>query len=125
MGSPREALAMSAFFRNQNIQFMTTLSIVNAIIHVGNSIAAASSGSNPSSGGADTLKKSMESLRDLLLPEDVNEKESKAERALKMLTEEAAKGPLMVRPKAVTSRKSKGKITRRRGPPHVSESTEP
>lgn len=122
MGSTQEAVAMSAFFRNQQIQFMTTLSIVNAIIQVGNSIAASVSGGN-SSGGTDNLKKTMESLRDLLLPEDVKEKESKVERALKLLTEEAAKGPLTVRPKAVTSRKSSGRITRNRGKPHVSGPT--
>jgi len=112
---------MSAFFRNQNIQFMTTLAIVNAIIHIGNSIAAVVSGG--SAGNSDGLKKTLDSLREVLLPEDVQRKESQAERALKVLTEEAAKGPLKVRSMS-SSRKARGKITRNRSK-HGPEPTEP
>lgn len=102
---------MSAFFRKQKIQFMTTLSIVNAIIQVGNTIAAATSGGQASSGGGDSLKKTMESLRDLLLPEDQIEKESQAEKAMKLLQEEVSKGVLLVKSKA-QSRRMRGKIRR-------------
>jgi len=112
---------MSAFFRTQNIQFMTTLAIVNAIIHIGNSIAAVVSGG--SSGNADGLKKSLDSLRELLLPEDVVRKESEAERALKVLTAESAKGPLTVRSMS-SSKKARGRITRNRSK-HGSERIEP
>lgn len=111
MGSPRESLAIAAHFRTQQIQFMTTLAIVNAIIHIGNSIAATVSGG--SSGNADGLKKTMEALKDLLLPDDVAQKESQAQRALKILTEESTKGPLKVRSMRSTKR-SRGRITRRR-----------
>ena len=113
---------MSAFFRNQNIQFMTTLAIVNAIIHIGNSIAAVVSGG--SAGNSDGLKKTLDSLREVLLPEDVQRKESQAERALKVLTEEAAKGPLKVRSMS-NSRKARGKITRNRSKLNGPEPTEP
>lgn len=101
---------------------MTTLTLVNAIIQVGNTIAAATSGGQSSSGGSDGLKKTMESLRDLLLPEDQVEKESQAEKAMKLLQEEVTKGSLVVKPKA-ESRKMRGKIRRsRRGETDGTES---
>lgn len=113
---------MGAFFRNQNIQFMTTLALVNAIIQIGNSIAAASSGGQASSGGADSLKKTMESLRDLLLPEDKVQKDSQAEKALKVLKDEVAKGALRVTAKS-SSRRMRGKI--KRGRREITSGSEP
>lgn len=93
---------------------MTTLSIVNAIISVGNGlIAAQSGGSSPTSNNGDNLKKSLESLRDLLLPEDKTEKVRRDKRVIDILAAEAAKGPIQVR-KMSTSSKSKGRIKRRR-----------
>lgn len=89
------------------------MSIVNAIIHVGNQIAAASSGGSAPSGGADSLKKSIESLREALLPDDSFEKESKAQRVKNILDAEMAKGPFKVRAMS-TSRKTRGRIQRRR-----------
>jgi len=103
---------MSAFTRKQNVQFMTTLSIVNAIISVGNNIISAISGGS-SSGGSDNLKKTLDSLKDLLLPEDESYKKLRDKKVINKLEAELARGPFKVRPMA-TSSKSRGRIRRRR-----------
>ena len=102
-------MVIAALARKQTAQFLTTLTLVNAIIQVGNVIAASVSGGSAS--GQDNLKKVLTSLRELLLPEDVEEKESAAQRAMRLLKLETDKGPLLVTPKAV-SKKAKGRIRR-------------
>ena len=90
---------------------MTTLAIVNAIIGVGNGIISAVSGGS-SSGKSDSITKALDNLRDLLLPEDMDEKATRDQKIIDKLTAAAAKGPIKVRPKATTSR-DKGRIKRK------------
>jgi hypothetical protein len=114
IGSFDETLVIQAINRKSQIQFLTTLLTVNAIIHVGNSIQTAlSGGSSQSNKGADNLQKMVDSLKSMLVPEDSLETESKVQKALRILEEETAKGPLKVRP-MVENKKTKGRITRRR-----------
>lgn len=98
---------MRAYHREQSIHFLTTLSIVNAIMQVGNVIVSGGSSDN----GRDQLKKTMDTLRDLLLPENIAEKESAAQRALALLDKEVAGGPLKVTVKG-SRRNDKGRVRR-------------
>ena len=100
------------FVHQQNVQFVTTMSIINAIIYVGNNIVASGS-EGGTSGGPDNLKKVIGMLRDLLLPEDVAEKDKRAKKVMDMLEAEVNKGPIKVRPMS-TSKKQRGKVTLRR-----------
>jgi len=104
---------MAAFNRRQEIHFMTTLSIINAIINVGNGIISAVSGGSSSSGSSDNFKKTLDAFRELMFPEDEGKKEDRDKKIIDKLTAEAAKGPIKVKPKATTSR-NKGRIRRRR-----------
>ncbi len=113
IGSFEESLVIQAINRKSQIQFLTTLLTVNAIIHVGNNIQSALSGGSSPSNGADNLQKMVESLRTMLVPEDTFDKESKVQKALRILEQETSKGPLTVRP-MVENKKTKGRITRRR-----------
>jgi hypothetical protein len=113
IGSFEETLAIMAINRKKEVQFLTTLLTVNAIMHVGNSIQAAVSGGSGQSKGVEGIQKMVDSLRAMLVPEDTIESESKVQRALRILEQETAKGPLSVRP-MVENKKTKGRITRRR-----------
>lgn len=92
---------------------MTTLTIINAIINVGNGIIAAIGGGGSNSGNSDKFGKLLEEFKDLVLPDDLKEKESREQRMLDKLKTEVAKGPVRVIPKATTSNK-KGRILKRR-----------
>lgn len=113
MGSAKETIAIAALTRHRYVQFMTTLTMVNAIIHVGNGIISAVSGGGGTQSGAEKLENMINSLKDLLIPEDRFDKESKVQKALRILKEEVAKGPLEVRPMA-SGKKTHGRIIRRR-----------
>jgi len=96
-----------AFNRQQQIQFLQNLALVNAIIQGANQIVSAVSGSGGSSDN-DGLSKVMEALRSHLLPEDKAEDDRRAMKIRQLLEEEATKGPFMVRPMS-TSRSRKKK----------------
>lgn len=112
-GSFEENLAVLAINRKKQVHFLTTLTIVNAIIHVGNCIQSALSGGSGNSQGTENLNKLIDTLKSALVPGAEMETESKVQRAMKILREEAAKGPITVRPMA-ESKKNRGRITRRR-----------
>lgn len=113
MGSRQETLAIAALTRKRYTHFMTTLTVVNAIIHIGNGIISAVSGGTQANGEGDKLEKTLASLKELLIPEDTFDKESKVQKALRTLQEEVAKGPLQVRAMS-TGSKTSGRIIRRR-----------
>jgi hypothetical protein len=112
-GSFEENLAVLAINRKKQTQFLTTLVTVNAIIYIGNCIQAALSGGSAPKNGVENLQKILDSLKALLIPGAEIETESKAARALKILEEEVAKGPLIVRP-MVENKKNRGRFTRGR-----------
>jgi hypothetical protein len=111
-GSTDEALAHIALQRRHNIHFLTTLTLVNAIIHVGNTIAAAVSGSGSSSSGGDAFKNSIQELKKLLFPDEEAKLEKRASEVREILEREAASGPFQVR--AVDGGKQKGRVRLRR-----------
>lgn len=113
IGSFEENLAVLAINRKKQVQFLTTLLTVNAIIHVGNCIQSALSGGSAPSKGAENLQKMIDALKSVLVPDDTTETESRIQRAMRILDEETAKGPLTVRPMA-ENKKDRGRITRRR-----------
>ena len=113
MGSRREAIAIGAFNRRQNVHFMTTLAIINAIINVGNGIISAVSGGGSSSGNEDAFKKTIDAFKDLMFPTDVTAKEARDKKILDKLTAAAAEGPIKFRPGSRTS-KDRGRIRRGR-----------
>lgn len=97
-GSLEEKLARIGLERERRIEYLKTVVMVNAIIGIGNNIAAAVTGSPNNQLGGDKLTKSLELLRDLLVPEEGEQKEEKAKSAREKLEREIAKGPLKVRP---------------------------
>lgn len=75
---------------------MTTLTIVNAIITVGNQITASMvPGSSQSNG--DVLKKSLDELRLLLIPGEKERAAEKIRRIKETLEKEVASGPFKVK----------------------------
>lgn len=113
IGSFEETLAVLAINRKKQVHFLTTLVTVNAIIHVGNCIQTAISGGSSQSKGVEGLQKMIDTLKSMLVPDDTLDTESKVQRALRILQEETAKGPLTVRPMA-EDKKVRGRIVRRR-----------
>jgi hypothetical protein len=111
-GSFEEASAFVAFFREQNIRYLATLSIINAIISVGNTIASAVSGSTGSGGNSDTVQKTVAALRGLLIPEDEAYNDNKMDRIKKVLEQEVAKGPITVRAQA-SGKKGRAKLKKK------------
>jgi hypothetical protein len=108
-GSLEESLAILGTQRRAEIEFRKTLTIVNAILEVGNRIVAAVSQSDaPSSGKA--LQKGVESLQELMLPHLGDNRDRQAAKIKKVLEEEHSKGPLKI--KAVGGHKAKmhGKV---------------
>lgn len=74
---------------------MKLMVVVNAIISVGNRVCAAvSSSDTPTS---DALKKSIDSLKQLLLPHWAEDTERRAKAAKDMLVKEVTRGPLTVK----------------------------
>lgn len=98
---------MDGFFREQQARYLTTLTHINAIMQVGNSIIAASAGEQAPSG--DGLSKSLKALKEILMPESVWDSEAKAKRAMDLLQSEVAKGGMTVRPVGTRKKKAKRK----------------
>ena len=106
---------MSAITHQQNVHFLTTLCIINAIIHTGNTIAVASTGGG--SGGSesgDALRKSIDELTKVLLPQTEESLAKKVEHVKKLMEEETSRGAFKV--KAVGETKQPGRVRLRRKP---------
>lgn len=97
-GTLEYALARMSLERERQIQFATTLCLVNAIMDVGNRIVAAVSQSPSNQLNGDVVKKSVEALQKLLLPEEAERTAKKAEKAKDILAREMAGGPIRFRP---------------------------
>lgn len=112
--SSKDKLARIAIERERRIEYLKTVTLVNAIIGVGNVIAAAVSGSPGNQLGGDKITKSLELLKELLIPEESEKTEKQALEAREKLSKEVAKGPLKVR--AVGTGKAKKKRGQRKKP---------
>lgn len=106
----RESLAIKAIQRENNIRLLTTVSIINAIIHTGNMIGAAVSGGSSSSDSGEALKKTLENLEKSLMPQSREHLEKRSKEVKRILEEETSRGPFKV--KAVAKDKSKSKRIR-------------
>lgn len=109
-GSMEETFARVALERDRSVRYAETLAVVNAIIEVGNALASAVTGSPaPQSTKGSGLKKVMESLRSLLMPELAERTERDAEKAKAVLAAEIEKGPITIRSMAYSRRRGRKK----------------
>lgn len=99
-----------AMKRRSKIDFLTTLSIINAIILAGDRVAASVSGSG-SAPSVDDLSKLVDELRGLYMPEVAEELRKKTESMKAKLAKEYDQGPLYIR---APHRKNKNTVRRRR-----------
>jgi len=111
INSTQESIAIVALRRRNNIKLVTTMSIINAIIHASDKIAYAVSTGATSPPTGEGLKKSVEQLQTLLVPEYGEEIERKAERFKKLLIKEAEGGPINIR---AINKKRANRVTKRR-----------
>jgi len=86
-GSTEEALAEVALQRRRDIHYLTVVSVVNAIIYMGSALTGSKS-------GADTLRKSLDSLKMVLFPDEEAKLEKRAKEVKEMVLKETSKGPL-------------------------------
>jgi hypothetical protein len=96
-GSMEDTFARIGLETERRVEYIKTLAIVNAIISVGNHVVAAITQSPGDAKGGDSVTKTLEALKEMLLPEDKERTESKAQRARRVLEEEATKGPIKFR----------------------------
>lgn len=108
-GSAKERLIRIAIERERQIEYLKTVSLVNAIIGVGNLVAAAVTESPGNQLGDDKLTKALELLKDLLIPEEGEQTSEKAKEAKAKLAAEIEKGPLKVRPIGVGKKRQRKK----------------
>ncbi len=95
--------------RDRKARFLETLAVVNAIVEVGNRIVSAINQS-PGQSGEGSLKKTVEALKDVLLPENGEDREKESLKARKKLEDEIKKGPIKFR--ALTQPKKRPKLGR-------------
>ena len=92
--------------RDRKARFLETLAVVNAIVEVGNRIVSAVTQS-PGQSGEGSLKKTIEALKDVLIPDNHEDRDQKALEARKKLEDEIRKGPIKFR--AITHTKKRPK----------------
>lgn len=109
MGSIEESLAIVALQREHELEYLKIMVLVNAILQTGSNIASSLSGQD--SPGGDSLRKSLDGLKKILLPHLAEELTKKAEQAKKTLVEEVKRGPL--RYTVVGSDRTRRKRTKR------------
>lgn len=104
IGSLRESLALRAFRRNQIITLVQTQTIVQSIHWMANTITTAvqKGDSFPS---PDNINDLLETLRTLLLPELAEDKENRAQKVMKVMEKEIARGPFKVEGMAYNKKK--------------------
>lgn len=105
-GTLEESLARRAFDRKNEIEFLKVLAVCNTITTVGNGIIAAVSKSD-APGGGDSVKKTIDALQALLVPQWAEDTERKAKKAREVLVREVSKG--IVRIKILGKDKSRKK----------------
>ena len=106
LGSIEEQLAHYALMREDRIDFLKTMALLDATIRGSNFVAAAvSGGSQPSK--SDSASKLIESLRQELLPGEEQHLEEKSRDVKRILAAELAKGPIHIRKVDDGSKKAK------------------
>ena len=110
--SLEESLAVIAYQRRAEVEFLKLITLVNAIILVGNRISAAVTGGD--SPGGDSVKKNIDALESLMLPHRAEEREVKAKKVKGILEREAAGGPLKIKVMGDDNRRGAGRLRRQR-----------
>jgi hypothetical protein len=95
LGDIRETFASIAVQRRQNIQFLTTLSIISAIMQVGRNIAE-TLGATPGSNKKDMLSKNLEALTSAVFPHLEDDSKQRALEVRKTLEAECNRGPMKI-----------------------------
>lgn len=95
LGDIRETFASLAVQRRQNIHFLTTLSIISAIMQVGRTVVEATGGS-ASGSQKDLLSKNLEALTSAIFPYLEEDTKKRAEEVRRQLEDEYSRGPLQV-----------------------------
>lgn len=98
-------MADIALRRQRDVHYLTTLAIVNAIIHLGSVITGNATGN-------DAVKKVLDNLKVVLFPEEEAKLEARAEEIKALMTRELKRGPLTVQ--AVDNGSKRGRKRRRR-----------
>lgn len=103
-GTLEETLAIAAYQKNQELEFLKTKLLVDAILLAGGNIISALT---QSSGGssAEDFKKTYEIFRDEMCPHLVKSKERDLARAKKVMETEMHRGPLTIQ--VMTNKKKK------------------
>lgn len=103
--STEEVLAGIALERRRDAQYLATVAIINAIMHVGQVVAGGT--------GGDAIKKSLDELVKVLFPGEADKLAKRADEVKALVQREVAKGPLKIMPvddggkKAAKRRRSK------------------
>lgn len=80
------------------VRYLTTLTTVNAIIAVGNAIQASLSEGASAGESGKAFKKTLDELREALIPGEKTRSKKRVEEIRKILEKEAAGGPIKVKP---------------------------
>jgi hypothetical protein len=102
-----ESLAIIALKRRAEIEFYKTMAVINAIITVGNGITKAITQS-PDSGSSDALNKTVDVLKEALLPHWAEDTDKRAKEARAKLEEEINRGPLKIQVMSKSKKKRRG-----------------
>jgi len=105
-GSVEDSFARMGLERERKAQFLTTLAVINAIIETGNRIVAATTQSAAPQGN-DTLQKTLDLLRSMLLPAEAERLDKKARMAKRYLEGEVQRGPVKFRPMSRPRKRTK------------------
>jgi hypothetical protein len=108
LGDIRETFASIAVQRRQNIHFLTTLSIISAIMQVGRTVAEAVGGS-AGGGQKDLLSKNLDALTAAIFPYLEEDTQKRAVEVRKQLEIECNRGPMKVQVMQESS-KARGKV---------------
>lgn len=87
-------MAIWALERENEVEFLKILSVISAIITVGNNMAAALTGQN--SPGGDNLSKLIDNLQELMMPHRKELMEKKVEKYREIMLEEQKRGELKI-----------------------------
>lgn len=112
VGSTDSTFARIGIERERQVKYTQTIAIVNAIMTMGTAVVSAIT-QTPNQSSGDKLKKVLDHLRDLLLPELAEQREKDADRVKELLHREVEQGPIKVTP--MTRKKSRRKKVSRRG----------
>ncbi len=87
-------MSIWALERETEVDFLKILSVISAIMTVGNNLAAALTGQN--SPGGDNLSKLIDNLQNLMMPHRQELMEKKVERYREIMLEEQKRGELKI-----------------------------